>query len=259
MSDPQPATLRVERVFPVTFLAGPIVWGTVTGVVTVGDEVTLARRDGPPLPGRVLTIDFNRPPDARDDQIGIAVTRRRHKGPAGRPPDHHPTIRRRALRRTSSPRPPGVRAAAGASGCGGGSGRTKESSIGTCDCSPPNSTPPKRARVPASRPPSRWSGDRVPVDGPAADAVLRCTRTGLGHGREPAGRRCRHPCTPPTPGAASSAWTHQRDRRISALSGRRLTCGLAAAAPSSPVRPRKACCQRARTTVRYKGRSGSPP
>jgi len=76
MSDPQPATLRVERVFPVTFLAGPIVWGTVTGVVTVGDEVTLARRDGPPLPGRVLTIDFNRPPDARDDQIGIAVTGR---------------------------------------------------------------------------------------------------------------------------------------------------------------------------------------
>jgi hypothetical protein len=63
----------VEDVFPLSFLAGPIVWGTFTGAFRPGDRVTLERPDGTTAEGHVILVDRNRPRDARPDQIGTAI------------------------------------------------------------------------------------------------------------------------------------------------------------------------------------------
>ena len=65
--------LHVERVFPVTFRPGPIVWGTVSGELSQGDLVALLRSDGTRVTGRIVNVDFNRPTEAREDQFGFVI------------------------------------------------------------------------------------------------------------------------------------------------------------------------------------------
>jgi hypothetical protein len=60
--------LRVERVFPGSFLPGPVLRGTIRGEIAAGDELVLERADGTRATGRrATTLDFNRPSDARED------------------------------------------------------------------------------------------------------------------------------------------------------------------------------------------------
>jgi hypothetical protein len=66
-------TVHVERVFPVSFRPGPVVWGSVTGDLEVGDEVLLTRGDGTRATGHIVDVDFNRPADARADQFGLVI------------------------------------------------------------------------------------------------------------------------------------------------------------------------------------------
>ena len=65
--------LHVERIFPVTFLPGPVLWGTVTGVIAEGDELVLERGDGTRVTGKVTAIDPHRPQHARADQFNVGV------------------------------------------------------------------------------------------------------------------------------------------------------------------------------------------
>ena len=94
----------VEQVFPVTFLEGPILWGSVSGVFAKDDAIFVERDDSEVLNGRVLAIDFNRPPHARDDQVGIAVAG--DLAQAVRPGD---VIRKRPSFSATEGREPGAR------------------------------------------------------------------------------------------------------------------------------------------------------